>query len=94
MKSKKAAVSADLKAAELANKKNKWKLLGKQKMLILMSLPFVLYIIFIIIYVEFCHKRKKNRYFCICYLWLLVSDSNGRPIGYCTTLTFISIRLI
>ena len=45
MKSKKAAVSADLKAAELANKKNKWKLLGKQKMLILMSLPFVLYII-------------------------------------------------
>ena len=29
----------------MANKKNKWKLLGKQKMLILMSLPFVLYII-------------------------------------------------
>ena len=27
------------------NKKSKWKLLGKQKMLILMSLPFVLYII-------------------------------------------------
>ena len=45
MKSKKAAVSADVKNAELANKKSKIKLLGKQKMLILMSLPFVLYII-------------------------------------------------
>jgi len=45
MKSKKAAVSADMKAAELANKKSKWKLLGKQKVLILMSVPFVLYII-------------------------------------------------
>ncbi len=30
---------------ELANKKSKWQILGKQKMLILMSLPFVLYII-------------------------------------------------
>ena len=30
---------------ELANKKSKWQTLGKQKMLILMSLPFVLYII-------------------------------------------------
>ena len=45
MKSKKAAVSADIKQAELANRKSKLKLLGKQKMLILMSLPFVLYII-------------------------------------------------
>ena len=45
MKSKKAAVSADMKAADLANKKSKWKLLGKQKVLILMSVPFVLYII-------------------------------------------------
>ncbi len=30
---------------ELANKKSKWKTLSKQKMLILMSVPFVLYII-------------------------------------------------
>ena len=45
MKIKKAALSADAKNAELANKKSKLKLLGKQKMLILMSLPFVLYII-------------------------------------------------
>ncbi len=30
---------------ELANKKSKWKLLGKQKGLLLMSVPFVLYII-------------------------------------------------
>ncbi len=30
---------------ELANKKSKWQTLGKQKMLILMSVPFVLYII-------------------------------------------------
>jgi len=30
---------------ELTNKKDKWKLLGKQKALVLMSLPFVLYII-------------------------------------------------
>ena len=44
MKSKKAAASADLKTAELANKKNKWKLLGKQKMLILMSVPFDPYV--------------------------------------------------
>jgi len=42
MKNKK-TVSADSTA--LTNKKNKWKLLGKQKSLILMSLPFVLYII-------------------------------------------------
>ena len=32
-------------ATELVNRKNKWKLLGKQKLLILMSVPFVLYII-------------------------------------------------
>ena len=32
-------------ATELVNRKSKWKLLGKQKLLILMSLPFVLYII-------------------------------------------------
>jgi len=30
---------------ELANKKSKWQTLGKQKMLILMSVPFVLYVI-------------------------------------------------
>ena len=32
-------------ATELVNRKSKWKLLGKQKLLILMSVPFVLYII-------------------------------------------------
>ena len=42
MKSK-SNVSPD--TTELAVKKNKWKLLGKQKALIFMSLPFVLYII-------------------------------------------------
>jgi len=42
MKSKKTAVSPDLKAAEKANKKTKWKLLGKQKTPIRMSLQFVL----------------------------------------------------
>ena len=45
MKSKKAERSADLINAERANKKSKLKLLSKQKMLILMSLPFVLYVI-------------------------------------------------
>ena len=46
MKNKKDSGSAqDLYNAELLNKKSKWKLLGKQKLLILMSLPFVLYII-------------------------------------------------
>ena len=45
MKSKKTEESVAVTATELTNKKNKWKLLGKQKMLILMSVPFVLYII-------------------------------------------------
>ena len=44
MKTKKSAGAA-VPATELANKKNKWKLLGKQKMLIIMSVPFVLYVI-------------------------------------------------
>ncbi len=44
MKNKK-SVDAELVATELTNKKNKWKLLGKQKALIFMSVPFVLYII-------------------------------------------------
>lgn len=43
MKNKKSVSSAT--ATELTNKKSKWQLLGKQKMLILMSVPFVLYII-------------------------------------------------
>ena len=48
MKSKKDSGSAkDLAKTELINinRKRKWKILGKQKMLILMSLPFVLYVI-------------------------------------------------
>ena len=48
MKNKKDSRSAkdmDLYNAELLNKKSKMKLLGKQKLLILMSVPFVLYII-------------------------------------------------
>ena len=45
MKNKKTEKSVAVTATELTNKKNKWKLLGKQKMLILMSVPFVLYII-------------------------------------------------
>ena len=46
MKDKKTTAAA-VPATEtaLTNKKSKWKLLGKQKMLILMSVPFVLYII-------------------------------------------------
>ena len=46
MKNKKteAAAVATTETA-LTNKKSKWKLLGKQKMLMLMSVPFVLYII-------------------------------------------------
>jgi len=42
MKSKKSVSPA---TTELTNKKTKWQLLGKQKALIAMSLPFVLYII-------------------------------------------------
>lgn len=42
MKNKK---TASAETTELTVKKNKWQLLGKQKALILMSLPFVLYII-------------------------------------------------
>ena len=42
MKNKKTEKSVAVTATELTNKKNKWKLLGKQKMLILMSVPFVL----------------------------------------------------
>ncbi|MBR5645324.1 MAG: sugar ABC transporter permease [Treponema sp.] len=38
-------VSAKQTETVLTNRKSKWKLLGKQKMLILMSVPFVLYII-------------------------------------------------
>jgi len=46
MKNKKDSGSTkDLYNAELLNKKSKLKLLGKQKLLILMSVPFVLYII-------------------------------------------------
>jgi len=44
MKSKTTDNSA-IYATELVNRKSKWKLLGKQKGLILMSVPFVLYII-------------------------------------------------
>ena len=43
MKSKK--TKSNDTTLQLINKKNKWHLLGKQKALILMSLPFVLYII-------------------------------------------------
>ena len=42
---KPAATAKAVTATELTNKKSKWKLLGKQKLLILMSVPFVLYII-------------------------------------------------
>ena len=45
MKNKKEAGAEAAKTTALVNKKSKWKLLGKQKMLIVMSLPFVLYII-------------------------------------------------
>lgn len=45
MKSKKTSEAQELQATILANRKSKWKLLGKQKLLILMSVPFVLYII-------------------------------------------------
>ena len=47
MKNKKTEAVAAVATTEtaLTNKKSKWKLLGKQKMLILMSVPFVLYII-------------------------------------------------
>lgn len=44
MKNKKSSAPVE-NPTVLTNKKSKWKLLGKQKMLILMSLPFVLYII-------------------------------------------------
>ncbi|MCR5187919.1 MAG: ABC transporter permease subunit [Treponema sp.] len=43
MKSKKTVTS--ITETSLTNKKTKWQILGKQKALILMSLPFVLYII-------------------------------------------------
>ena len=46
MKNKKTeTVSVQVTDSVLANRKNKWKLLGKHKMLILMSVPFVLYIV-------------------------------------------------
>ena len=45
MKNKKSKESVAVTSTELTNKKSKWKLLGKQKMLIAMSVPFVLYII-------------------------------------------------
>ncbi|MBP5519574.1 MAG: sugar ABC transporter permease [Treponema sp.] len=45
MKNKKNSNTVDTKATVLINRKSKWKLLGKQKMLMLMSVPFVLYII-------------------------------------------------
>ena len=46
MKNKKTeTVSVQVTDSVLANRKNKWKLLGKQKMLIFMSVPFVLYIV-------------------------------------------------
>ena len=45
MKNKKTSESVEMESTVLVNKKSKWKLLGKQKMLIVMSLPFVLYII-------------------------------------------------
>lgn len=44
MKNKKSK-STELPVTSLANKKTKWQILSNQKMLILMSLPFVLYII-------------------------------------------------
>ena len=42
---KPAATAKAVTTTELTNRKSKWKLLGKQKLLILMSVPFVLYII-------------------------------------------------
>ena len=45
MKNKKTSETAVDKETVLVNRKSKWKLLGKQKMLIAMSVPFVLYII-------------------------------------------------
>ena len=48
MKNKKTEAATVAKAdteTALTNRKNKWKLLGRQKLLILMSVPFVLYII-------------------------------------------------
>ena len=46
MKNKKTTAEAvAVTETALTNKKSKWKLLGKQKVLILMSVPFVLYII-------------------------------------------------
>ena len=44
MNNKKTSSAVELNPA-LVNKKSKWKLLGKQKMLVLMSVPFVLYVI-------------------------------------------------
>ena len=47
-------------------------------------------------FVTIC-KIKKNKSLSktqTLYLWLLVSDLNGRPIGYCTTLIFINIIII
>ena len=35
--------------------------------------------------------KKITDNFLSAILWLLLLDSNQRPIGYCTTLTFISI---
>ena len=45
MKNKKSKEAVAVTATELTNKKSKWKVLSKQKMLIAMSVPFVLYII-------------------------------------------------
>ena len=46
MKNKKTeAAAVPVTDTALTNRKNKWKLLGKQKMLFLMSVPFVLYIV-------------------------------------------------
>ena len=45
MNNKKASSAAVELNPALVNKKSKWKLLGKQKMLVLMSVPFVLYVI-------------------------------------------------
>ena len=45
MKNKKTKDAVAVTETALTNKKSKWRLLGKQKMLIAMSVPFVLYVI-------------------------------------------------
>ena len=45
MKNKKTKDAVAVTETALTNRKSKWRLLGKQKMLIAMSVPFVLYVI-------------------------------------------------